>query len=46
MWNLIQNMLKTIKDEWEFLKPKRLSKVLYPGKGFFMHLFLKEKKPD
>lgn len=47
MWILIQNMLNTNKDEWEFLKPKRLSELLYPGEGFFMHPFLKEKKnPD
>lgn len=37
-------MLNINKDEWEFLKFKRLFKVFYLGKGFFMYLFLKGKK--
>lgn len=38
-------MLKINKDEWEFLKFKRLFEVLvfYLSEGFFMYLFLKEK---
>lgn len=37
-------MLKIIKDEWEFLKFKRLFELFYLGEGFFMYLFLKGKK--
>lgn len=37
-------MLKIIKDEWEFLKFKRLFERFYLGEGFFMYLFLKEIK--
>lgn len=37
-------MLKINKDEWEFLKFKRLFEGFYLGKGFFMYLFLKGKK--
>lgn len=31
-------MLKINKDEWEFLKFKRLFEVFYLGEGFFMYL--------